>query len=426
MIDLRDVRFAVLLAPCGVAAGWLGTQPSSTIALVGAVVAAFLVVFVAPPRVVVWVAGAGVLVSQGSWGEPFTSVSGADLYAGDMLAFVAVAASVVQRRQRKAWGGALALVLLLWGWAWLRSDALGAVAFARLMTPLVALLLVVRLLPDGHDLRKDLRWFPLVVLASVFLLPDTSSLDRWASIAGGANETGLIGALAIGLGCTYPGWWRFWLWVTGATLLAGTAAITASIAAGAGALYWMTRRAVGGEGRQLGSRALVPVLWGLALGTVSVRALRLDVTGTIDAHWFQVSQVGKVLSDGNPIIGTGWANVDRSAFFGSDVAGLHNVYLDVIAYLGIVGALLFLGLVVKAFRRADPTVRTLLVVWLVWINTTGAFPGTAWGVLGFILAAAALRSDEVAEQGHDDALRGTGRRGVDADLDHAASRSRSL
>lgn len=406
---------AVAAVPCGLVAGYLATEGAGWLPLLGGSAAALWLVLVAPPRVVLWVAGAGALVSQGSW-PLVTSIIGGDVYLGDLLALGAVVAALTRTGLRSWWRGPLVLVALLVGWAVLRSAPAGEISFARIMLPLVVMLVVVRALPDGHDLRRDLRWFPLAVLVSIPLL-DALSSSRASSIAGGPNETALIGGLGVVLAVTYRGLWRVLLAVVGGLLLTAGAGVTALVATAVALIVYSVSR-----GAVAGRRGRVPPIvaaWAIVAVAAVVPILRPDVWETIHAHLFQASKTSRVLAAGDPVLGSGWANVDQSAFFDTDVSGLHNVYLDFLAQLGAVGLTALVAMLVLAWRRGDSTTRALLVLWAVWVNTTGAFPGSAWGVLGFVLACAVL-SDQVAEERDDDALRGAGRRDVDADLDHAA------
>lgn len=367
-------------------AGWLATHnPALVTSLIGVAVVGW-VLFASPPRVLVWIAGAGVLVAPGVW-PILVTVAGVDVLLGDVLIALAVLAALVRHRQRRVWWLAAALVVMLACWAVLRSEPSGDLAFARIVLPLLVMLAVTPALPEGFDLRRDLRWFPIATLVSVPLVGGLSLL-RWSSIAGGSNETGLIGAAAILLGFTYRDGWRYLLWAVGLMLLGGSAAIAASLAAGAGIVYYAVAPKV--ASRNLGSGSPLLALWGLTLGVTIVPLLRVDVVDTIDAHLFQISKLGRVLEAGNPTLGLGWGNIDRAAFFNSDVVGLHNVYLDVFAYLGVIGAVPFAGLLVAVWIRGDVVARTLLIAWAVWVNTAGAFPGIAWGFLGFVIAAAQL------------------------------------
>jgi hypothetical protein len=352
-------------------------------------IAAGLIVFAARPRAVVWIAGAGVLVNQGSW-PVVTSAGGFVLYAGDVFALVAALAALAHPKQRTLWRTPVALLVLLATWTVLRSDQMGQIAFGRCLFPLAVMLLVSWIIADNsYDLRRDLRWFPISALASVFLIAGGHA-GRWTSIAGGPNQTGLIGAVAIVLGFTYRGRWRLAMWAVGTLLLVGTASITATLAAVLGSLYYATAwRATSRHRLGTGSPLLAVTL--VVVAVIAIPLLRLDLVSTTDAHLFQVSKFGRVLRDGDPLLGSGWGNVDLSAFVNTEVLGLHNVYLDVFAYLGAVGFVLFLGVLFIIWRRADVVARSLLVAWAVWVNTSGAFPGTAWGVLGCLLAFAAFQ-----------------------------------
>ena len=418
MLGMSRALFWPLVAGAGVIGGWLATQPTGLLATWVAVVLVVLVIFTGSPRLVVWLAGIGVLVDQGQW-PIVAGAAGVDIYVGDLLALVAVAASLAQARQRSFWRRGMLLLALLLAWAVLRSDSVGQVAFARILLPLGVMLAVARLLPEGYDLRRDLRWFALAVLISVPLV-EGGPASRWTSIAGGANETALIGAIAIALGFTYVGAWRYLLWLVGAALIVGTAGITATIATVAVILYYAVaskRSTV-----RLGRGSLLLAIWIVLVAVFAVPLLRGDISTTLNAHLFQVDKLSAVLRSGDPVFGTGWTSINLAIFNNTDVIGLHNVYLDVLAYLGAVGLLLLLALLVAIWRRGDVVTRALLVVWIVWVNTTGAFPGTAWGVLAFVLASAAVlhvESEQEPEHRDADAVGGSRRARVDADLDRA-------
>lgn len=374
-----------LAAIVSVLVGWLATTGPSGVGAVAGVVAALTVLIRAPARLIVWMAGAGVLVAPGAW-PIVASVAGLDVMVGDLLAILATLSAVLHQR-RRPWWLAFAVIVVLAVWAALRSEAAGDAAFARIVLPLLVMLAVSSALPEDYDLRRDLRWFPIVVLMSVPLLGGLD-LTRWSSIAGGSNETGLVGALAIILGFTYTGGWRYCLWPVGLVLLGGSAAIAATVATGAGLVYYAVAPRI--ASRRLGSGSPLLALCGIVAAAAVVPMLRVDLMNTIDAHLFQGSKLWVMLEIGNPTVGLGWGNVDRGAFVDSDVVGLHNVYLDVLVYLGIVGAVLFVSLLLLTWVRGDTVTRAFLLVWAVWVNTTGAFPGAPWGVLGMVITFAHL------------------------------------
>ena len=394
----------------------VGTGRHSTVSGLLVLGVAAWVIFAAPLRVVVWVAGAGALVAPTTW-PVIASAAGVDLYVGDGLLLVAGVAALV-RRKRGLWLGMLGLVAAIFALVLVRSDLVGVIAFGRIIAPVVVLLLVAWVTPRGYDFWRDFRWGAVVVLASI-PLTDGLAASRWTSIAGGPNETALIAAVALVLGFTHKAsLWRYGLILAGAAALVGTSGIAGTVGAVAGVIVY----SVSSRGLHLGKGSPIVALWLILTAVFVVPLVRPDMATSVAAHVFQARAFVEIVLGGDPFFGAGWANVHVSAFTGSDILGLHNVYLDVMAFTGLIGSLVFAAILVVTWRQGDVVARSVLAVWLVWVNTTGAFPGVTWGVLGLILAAVACtRSDQVAEERDDQALRGAGRRRVDADLDHAAS-----
>ena len=95
------------------------------------------------------------------------------------------------------------------------------------------------------------------------------------------------------------------------------------------------------------------------------------------------------------MVGGGWSQVDPTALMDTyrytHLEGLHNVYLDIAVYLGIIGSGMFLMLLWHTWRPRDLVTRAVLVATVVWFNTTGAFPCAGWGVLGLAVAASTCR-----------------------------------
>jgi hypothetical protein len=68
--------------------------------------------------------------------------------------------------------------------------------------------------------------------------------------------------------------------------------------------------------------------------------------------------------------------------------GFHNMYLDVFAFLGLIGLMMFIATIVWLMRQEDVLVRAMVVLIAVWFNTAGAYPNLGMGLLAMCLAVA--------------------------------------
>lgn len=383
----KDRSAAGFVSVASVVAVSLGTAVAvHMLSLVGialAIVGAVAFAATAQPVLLVVTFAVAALVEPTSW-PPLVGLGGVTVYLGDLLLLLATLTALLYRGRsapantRRILALLLALLLL---WVTVRSSIEGSVAFARVAAPVAAALALTLALPAEFDVLRPVRWVILVGYATIPLLGSTSG--RWSSLAGGPNETALVAAsgLVIAARVRSP-----LLGAASLAVLAGTRSISGATAALVGLLV-LTLASRGSALHKTGR--LVVVGWLMVFAIAVLPLLRPDVGVTIAAHTYQANQLREVLASGDLLLGTGWANIDE-ALFRSDILGLHNVYLDVLAFSGVIGLTLFISLLVVAWRRSTPPGRALLAVWAVWINTTGAFPGAAWGVLGLVLAACVL------------------------------------
>lgn len=345
-------------------------------------------VVAAPWPVVVRTAAIGMLIEPTVW--PAASIGPLDLRVGDLL--LGLVFLVIAARRRVPGGGYMWVLLsALTLYALARSDTDGDIAFLRIMLPLwlgVALAVAV---PVGYQVWNDIRTVCLVILGSA-ILADGFPAGRWDSWAGGPNQTGLVAAVVIVLGLTATRRHRFIVVMLGLTALAGARSIAALLAAVVAVV--IVSFAANRHRLRLGRRAPVLAAYLVVMVAVVVPILRPDYVATIGRHLEQAQAFSIPSTAGGALAGGGWAHVDVRAFTFSEISGLHNVYLDWLAFLGVAGWLLFAALVATIFRQGDLTVRVALVAWLVWINSSGAFPGAPWGLLGLLLAAAAINRRE--------------------------------
>ncbi|MFD8531167.1 hypothetical protein ACFV0L_27480 [Streptosporangium canum] len=345
-----------------------------------------LFVFAAPARLIVWVMALCVLSVTAVW-PTLTSVGGVDVNAGDALLLLTAVAALVRAKDGTR-HVLIAVIALFVVFGVARSELSGAVAFLRVVEPLIAGVAVGLYLRPGTDLWRDARWICVLMIATVPLVSDFDG--RWAGFPGGPNEIGLVSAVVTVLGAAERNRAvKLLLIGAGLTGLVGSRGIAATVALIAG-LVMLTRVSRSGWLARMRLRRVHPlviVLFGI-LAVTFVPVIRPDLSTTVDIHAAQAGVFGQLFAKTDPLVGSGWATVDRSAFASTPYEGLHDVYLDIAAYLGVVGIALFALLLWLAMRAADPLTRAVLAGVAVWFNTTGAFPGPGWGILGLVIAAA--------------------------------------
>lgn len=354
-----------------------------------------LFIVTGPTRLVVWVMGAGSLVAPTIW-PLLASVGKTDIYVGDVLLVLSTTTALAHQKARRRHKIALiATFFMVFGL--LRSGPAGAISFIRIMEPIIGGIALGSFLPAKYDLWRDVRWMCLIIIATGPLFGPLS--QRWTGLSGGSNETALIAAVTVILGVTqrHPAM-RFVLVGAGLTGLAGARGIAATIALFAGlATFSVVARHRRASLQRI--RRISPIL-ACSIGLPALFVLPLlrpDLMVTLKVHAAQAELFGDAFRKVNPLIGAGWSDADQATFSYTVLKDLHDVYLDVIVYLGIPGILLFAALVLVALRSADPLTRAILITVLTWLNTVGAFPGAGWGVLGLTIAVAVSRSGYEAE-----------------------------
>ncbi|MGW5851219.1 hypothetical protein ACWFQ8_25285 [Streptomyces sp. NPDC055254] len=366
--------------------------------------AAVLFMAIAPPWLILLMTAVVVVISPTAWPH-LGVVGGADVYLGDALLVLFSLAGLLRIRDRSSRPvlGAVG-AFVLYG---LVRDVLGGHAestmtFLRIIEPVMVCAAVGLLLPRGFDLWRTARWALLGVLATVPLFGDTRI--RWSGLPGGPNDVALVAAVLVVLGvATTNKPLRALFVLSGLWGLVGTRGITASLAALAGvAVLSLGRR----QQARSGERGLLHPLTLACAATVACLAIpkiRPDLDVTLYVHTTQAQSFWSAMASTNPLIGGGWSSVDSealvSAYRHTYLLGLHNVYLDMAVFLGGVGVGLFLLVLWRAWLTSDRLTRAVLVVVAVWFNTTGAFPGVGWGILGLVVAACAGRASPSAPSG---------------------------
>ncbi|WP_433240116.1 hypothetical protein ACQPYK_33905 [Streptosporangium sp. CA-135522] len=345
-----------------------------------------LFVFAAPARLVVWGMAFCVLTVTAVWPK-LTSVGGVDIYVGDAILLLTAVTALI-RAKAVMWHRLITVVIVFAVFGVMRSDSTGAAAFLRMIEPLIAGVAVGMFLRPGADLWRDVRWIFVIMIATVPLVSDLSG--RWAGFPGGPNEIGLVSVVVMVLGTVERNRpTKLLLIGAGLVGLVGSKGISATVALIAG-LAMLARMSESGWFARTRMRRVNPLMIALAgmLAVAFVPVVRPDLATTVDIHVTQAGVFGQLFAKTDPLVGSGWANADQGVFVYTPYQDLHDVYLDITVYLGIAGIALFALLLWLALRAADPLSRALLVSVAVWFNTTGAFPGPGWGVLGMVIAAA--------------------------------------
>ncbi|MET8383673.1 hypothetical protein ABZV14_11810 [Streptosporangium canum] len=388
--SLRNLCFAVATSGSAAVLGaMVARDQMEVLAWAVLFVGVPLFVFAAPARLIVWVMAFCVLTVTAVWPR-LTSVGGADVNAGDAVLLLTAAAALIRAKAGMRYVLIPVIpvlaVLVVFGVA--RSEFSGAVAFLRVVEPLIAGVAVGLYLRPGADLWRDARWICVLMIATVPLVSDFDG--RWAGFPGGPNEIGLVSAVVVILGAVERNRpVKLLLIGAGLTGLVGSKGIAATVALIAG-LVMLTRVSRSGWLARTRMRRVNPLVIVLAgiLAVTFVPVVRPDLATTMDIHAAQAGVFGQLFAKTDPLVGSGWGTVDRGAFAFTPYEGLHDVYLDITAYLGVVGIALFVLLLWFTMRAADPLTRAILVSVAVWFNTTGAFPGPGWGILGLVVAAA--------------------------------------
>ncbi|KDN75063.1 hypothetical protein DF19_26260 [Streptomyces olindensis] len=354
--------------------------------------AVVLFMVIAPPGLLVLMTAVVLVISPTAWPH-LGELGGADVYLGDAFLLLFGLAALLRVRHHRGMpvlGAVAAFVLYGLVRGMLGSATESTVTFLRIVEPVLAGTAVGLLLPRGFGLWRTARWALLGVLATVPFVGDTHI--RWSGLPGGPNEVALVAAVLVVLGAAATSKSaRSLLVLSGLWGLVGTRGIIASAAA-------LTGLAVLSLGRRLrtqrGEKGLVHPLTIACAAVVAclvVPRIRPDLDVTIYVHTTQAQSFWSTFASTNPLIGGGWSEGDSQALVDAyrrtDLLGLHNVYLDIAVFLGVVGLGLFLLVLWCAWRSSDRLTRAVLVTVAVWFNTTGAFPGVGWGLLGLVVAA---------------------------------------
>jgi hypothetical protein len=360
-----------------------GNEPALVLLVVAAGVPVFLLA--APDRLVALTLAVAVLSVPEAW-PTLASPGGVDISVGDALAMLAVTTALLRRKASLSHSLGVAVVLFLVTGV-VNSDWDGAMAFLRMALPLAFGVSLGVFARPGLDLWRDVRWLCVLLVATAPLISDSAA--RWAGFPGGPNEVGLVAAVLTVLGAAEPRRpVKLVLVAVGLAGLAGSKGIVSTIAMIAG-LAMLSRLSPGGRLTRTRMSRVHPLLIVVSalVAVVVIPAVRPDLPVTLSVHAVQAGVFGTVVGQGDPLLGAGWAQVDPAAFTGTPLRELHNVYLDVAAYLGLLGLVLFGLILLPVVRRADPLTRAVLCTVVVWFNTTGAFRGAGWGMLGLVLAA---------------------------------------
>ncbi|MGI5156874.1 hypothetical protein [Microbispora sp. CA-102843] len=391
------VGLAVVIAMLAGAAVMEGSAPALTLLGVAAGIPVFLLA--APDRLVALTLAVAALSVPEAW-PTLASPGGVDISLGDALAVLAATTALLRRKAPLSHRLVVAVVLFLVAGV-VNSDWDGALAFLRMAGPLAFGVVLGLFARPGLDLWRDVRWLCVLLIATAPLISDPAA--RWAGFPGGPNEVGLVAAVLTVLGAAErrrPV--KLVLVAVGLAGLAGSKGIVSTIAMIAGLAMLGRLSPAGWMARTRMSRVHPLLLVVSALVAVAViPVVRPDLPVTLSVHAAQAGVFGSVVDQGDPLFGAGWANVDPAAFAGTPLRELHNVYLDVAAYLGLLGLVLLGLILLPVVRRADPLTRAVLCTVVVWFNTTGAFPGPGWGMLGLVLAATIAH-----ERAADPAVRG--------------------
>ncbi|MEV1068824.1 hypothetical protein [Streptomyces sp. NPDC050263] len=359
---------------------------------VALLIGVLLFIGTAQPRLVLLLTGVFVVTPPTAWPR-VGQLGEATIHVSDVLLVLLAFASLIHPRRRRPTPvlKVLGVFLLLGVFRSSLGEGPGSTAsFLRVVEPVVAGAAVGLLLPRDCDVWRTVRWALFGVLAAVPLFGET--FPRWYGLPGGPNEVALVAAVLVVLGVAESNKGLKILFFCGGMVgLIGSKGILASAGALAGVtVLSLARRSHSREART--SRinpwtivgAMVCAGWAIPL-------LRPDMAVTFQIHATQAQSFWPTMAATNPLFGGGWTTADRDAlmstYLQTHIYGLHNVYLDVAAFLGVFGLFTFLLLLWRAWRNSDRLTRAVLATVAVWFNTTGAFPGVGWGILGLVVAA---------------------------------------
>jgi hypothetical protein len=366
--------------------------------LVGVAAAAVVAVYVVvalPPRHLTAVAIAVTLVSVTRF-PLLMSIGDVEIRLAEaFLMLIGVACFLRGRRIPEYDVYWWALLFIGWGAARFYGPfPTGNIAFLKLAEPLIISLAISRVAPPTFDVWRVVRW---VAVASVVTAPffTANLLNRWSALVGEPNQHGLLSAILLVLALSLPPSRSRMLQIVIAAIgMLTSASITSTVAATAGVAatgLWTPRSER--ARRALSPAALITVI---PVAFIVVSVLRPDILLTLSIHSGQAYAIIPVLSVINPIFGGGWTfSAAYVTTLGLKLGSIHNVYLQLVADLGMIGIGFFVGLLVAAFRVCtDTRTRAVLVMLAIWLNSAGAFPGSPWGVLAAVLLAARLEHVE--------------------------------
>jgi O-antigen ligase len=264
----------------------------------------------------------------------------------------------------------------------------------------------------------------------------SSSVDSFGGRFGGlmgVNTLGLVAGLLVVCAvlrrdvASHPVWWIAALALGLLGLLLAKSASSTLATAGACSVYMVAMRSQRAQGRQLlrwlaigGGMAMIAavVIWTLRPGDA---ANLMDESGGSFAHRLMIANAGLRIFQDHPVVGVGWQasateavvgtptlnaalmqtfkNLPTHYFFLEKPTSLHNMYIQLLAELGLIGFALFvrggvrIGLTVKAILRDIPEqspdkMRARfyalgLVFLLIWWNTNPLYGGQTESLLAF-------------------------------------------
>lgn len=323
------------------------------------------------------------------------SVEDFNLRLGDVLIAAVLLAAVARGERTVPRRLALTTVALI-AYGVARSGLLttGAVSFGRIVVPLVVGLALAKLVSADYNLWADVRLYGWIAVLTAPLFND-SLASRWSGLPGGPNEVSLVSALLVVLAIPMrrASWGRWLTILVGLVGLAGSRSITAVIALAVGLFVVSGYRPEGVKRRAIMSPTTLAILSPSVALVIPI--LRPDAGETVLAHYQQAQSFGVAFDAVNPIFGSGWAaQAENTLFAFVPVLGQHNVYLDWTIYLGLGGLILLLAWLLVMVHSADRVTTAAVLTVAVWLNTTGAFPGMAWGILGVAMTATLLHREK--------------------------------
>lgn len=380
----RTGRVATTLAVCLVGAHFAA---GADVLLLIALAAATLVTFVGPLSLFAGIGTAAVLVAPGVT-PVLVTLAGVDVRLTDLaLVWVAIVAAMRGSRSAVMDRRVLWLTILMIGWGLLRTDQISDNAsFVRLLSPLIMAWALPRLVMPRRMWSVTAVVAGILVLTAPYLteplvaqIPGSTRAAGWA---GGPNQMGSVAAALLLIGWQFQGWCR---WAAAGVSCLGLFYSRSLSSLFAAAVGLLVAQALSTSSLRR-SRPFAPLLVLCALPTVALVGpkLRDDAGNTIAAHVALGRAIGRVLDAGNPLIGGGWQVLPPETTM---IATLHSVYLDWLAFLGFLGLALLLAWLWALIRRSrDPTGISVTVMVVVWLNTSGAYPAPAWGLLALALA----------------------------------------